>query len=280
MMCRRPFRDGSAEYPCGQCMPCRVNRRRLWTGRLLLEAQLHDDTCFLTLTYSPEHLPPDGSVHVRHYQLFLKRLRKLIFPRKVRYCFVGEYGDLSERPHYHAILFGVSKLDQDVLAKAWPFGYIYVGELTKASCAYTVSYVVKAMTRGSDPRLKGRNPEFARFSLKPGLGAGAAEVFGEALTSDTGSRSVAESGDVPGSFRSDGSRYPLGRYIRSKIREASGFAEPGMPKETARQKSIQRYEEIMSKGGPEQRDLVRKQHEKNVTARHKLYHSRKLKKGL
>jgi len=61
---------------CGHCLPCKINRRRLWSHRIMLETFMHEASSFLTLTYAPEFLPQDLSLKVRDYQLFMKRLRK------------------------------------------------------------------------------------------------------------------------------------------------------------------------------------------------------------
>lgn len=91
-------------FGCGQCLPCRVNRRRIWTHRIMLEAAQYHDNSFVTLTYDEEKLPVDLSVTPRTLQLFMKRLRK-VYPNRIRYFGVGEYGDQTMRPHYHLALF-------------------------------------------------------------------------------------------------------------------------------------------------------------------------------
>ncbi len=50
------------KLPCGQCIGCRLDRSRQWAMRCLHEAQLHDDNCFVTLTYDDDHLPFDLSL--------------------------------------------------------------------------------------------------------------------------------------------------------------------------------------------------------------------------
>lgn len=42
--------------PCGRCIGCKLERSRQWAVRLLHENQLHETSCFVTLTISPEHL--------------------------------------------------------------------------------------------------------------------------------------------------------------------------------------------------------------------------------
>ena len=47
----RPF-----ELPCGQCIGCRLERSRQWAMRCVHEASMHQDNCFITLTYNDENL--------------------------------------------------------------------------------------------------------------------------------------------------------------------------------------------------------------------------------
>lgn len=154
MKCSVPFTQGVAEFGCGQCMPCRLNRRRLWTARLMLEARQHEHSVFVTLTYDKEHYPGDGNLDVREAQLFLKRLRFELQPRKIRYYIVGEYGERRGRAHYHAILFGVSDADKELISRAWGKGLVHVGTVTPESASYVVSYVCKGATREGHKSLK------------------------------------------------------------------------------------------------------------------------------
>lgn len=133
-------RDGYADLPiqlaCGQCLGCRLERKRSWAIRSMHEAQTHEKNCFLTLTYDDAHLPEDHSLDVAHWQRFAKRLRKSHGPFRFIHC--GEYGDISLRPHYHALLFGVDFGSDSVpvrtnnshplrvsasLSKLWPYGF-------------------------------------------------------------------------------------------------------------------------------------------------------------
>lgn len=183
MLCAHPlYLKGHAEpVPCGQCCLCREQYAKQWAVRASVENLMHDKSVFLTLTYKPECLPEDRSVHKRDLQLFMKRLRKLCKNKKIRYFACGEYGDLSKLPHYHLIVYGISKNDPVFVnmlgrsgdCKAWPYGRCFVGDVTFQSCKYVAGYVAKKY-KGKDA-LKhyqelGVEPEFCLSSRRPGIG--------------------------------------------------------------------------------------------------------------
>ena len=197
MACRKPYFLGRTPVGCGQCIPCRVHRRRVWTVRQVLESLTHTSNAFVTLTYNQENLPEDGSLVPRHLQLFFKRLRKNLDPIRVRFFSVGEYGDTSYRPHYHASLFGLGLQHSQVIEKSWPHGFVQVAEFNYYTAQYTCGYVVKKMTKPDDTRLNGRYPEFARMSNRPGIGADAMEVIADSVLTDAGLKEYQNVGDAP-----------------------------------------------------------------------------------
>lgn len=115
-------------FPCGQCLPCRINKRRIWTGRLFLESLCYKDiygsyrNSFFTLTYDDESMPVTLSglptLRKKHLQDFLKRLRKQL-PFKIRYYIGAEYGPTTKRPHYHAVFFGLPPRYYPLVARCW-----------------------------------------------------------------------------------------------------------------------------------------------------------------
>lgn len=189
--------------PCGQCHGCRLDRSRQWALRCVHEARLHDRNVFVTLTYSEDNVPQNGLCH-RDFQLFMKRLRKYFAPIKPRYYMAGEYGEDFERPHFHAILFGIDFPDQypwskspsgailyrsPTLEKLWPFGFSSTGDVNFSSAAYVARYVMKKVN-GKDAKrhyssiaidtgeVIDRRPDYNRMSLKPGIGADWFKRFG------------------------------------------------------------------------------------------------------
>lgn len=180
--------------PCGSCHGCLNARSFQWSLRCMHEASLYEDNSFVTLTYDDGHLPSDGSLDKRDFQLFMKSLRKAIEPKKVRYFCAGEYGSIRGRPHFHALLFGLAFDDKFVvgsrgkhpvyrspmLEAIWDKGFSEVGSLTMESAGYVARYVMK---QGKAPKkiavdletgedLGPVEREFAMMSRNPGIGAG------------------------------------------------------------------------------------------------------------
>lgn len=184
----------------------------------MMEQALHEESCFITLTYKPESYPADGSVSKREMQLFLKRLRKLLEPLRFRYFACGEYGKQTKRAHYHAILFGVGVSAETHILEAWGQGFVMVADLTPQRAAYTCGYVTKKL----EPKLlpDGVEPEFALMSR--GLGRGLVPQLVEALNRPGARSSVLLHGDAPGVLRFDGRVMPVGRYLHSLIRKGCG----------------------------------------------------------
>lgn len=223
MLCRKPYSGGPLPVGCGQCIPCKINRRRLWCTRQILESYLHDASTFVTLTYAEENLPRALSLSPADLRGFFKRLRQYT-PIKLRYYAVGEYGDQSNRPHYHASIFGLSIAEAHLVEKAWSkdkksIGHVLVGEFNQHTAAYVTGYITKGLTKKDDPRLNDRHREFCRMSNRPGLGAGAMEITANQL------HKIGTQEDVPHQIRINGKLCPLGPYLIGKFRKHYGLTE-------------------------------------------------------
>lgn len=251
-LCRNPFIKGGAAYPCGRCEPCRWNARRLWKHRIMLERLCHADSMFLTLTYDDDHLVFDWRTRRpilvrKHLQDFLKRFRSQVEPLRFRFYGVGEYGDRSERPHYHVVIFGfptcfserthrvfgTSRADWkhccpicELVGDTWGQGDVDLGTVTSDSASYISAYVLKKMTRDDDPRLFGRPPEFCSMSLKPGIGSDAMwDVASTMMHYGLDEVMV----DVPYALKHGKADLPLGRYLRRRLRQMTGRDEKAPP---------------------------------------------------
>jgi hypothetical protein len=176
----------SLRTPCGGCRFCRVRKSIEWGLRCEHEMQMHDHSCFITLTYANEFMPRVGSTDVGNlvkddFKRFIKRFRERISEptspffhpefskllplderKRLRYYYGGEYGEKNTvRPHFHAIIFGYDFNDKywpmkrprgqviyrsKFLEELWPNGHSSVGTATFHSACYVARYCMKKVT--------------------------------------------------------------------------------------------------------------------------------------
>ena len=248
MSCKQPFPRSQVingttfewNVPCGQCMPCRIRRRDEWAGRILLESLCHDHSVFVTLTYDPEHLPdadkyPGGNLVKEDLQKFIKRFRKSIEPQKVRYFGCGEYGEKSQRAHYHLVVFGIDLLSANTrINETWQKGYCSVSELNPTRARYVAKYTTKRLTLPGSFS-DGRASEFSTMSRKPGLGAQMPlkwsgnvkrwkSFVGFSLLDESDPNATWNT--LIGSFRYQGKKYPLDLYMQEQFLKVTGIQSP------------------------------------------------------
>lgn len=234
MIAFREVKDSrEIQIRCGQCIGCRLQRREFWTIRCYLESKMHSRSSFITLTYAEDKLPKYGSLNYRDFQLFMKRLRERLNV-KVRFFMCGEYGDSFDRPHYHCLLFGVHFDDRvqsnsifskdpvftsPTLSSVWTHGFHSIGEVSYESARYCAAYAVKKVTGDradshymrvdpSSGECVWLEPEFARMSLRPGIGLPWLEKYWRDLYK-TGHNAVIV----------NGVKKPIPRYFDSKMDE-------------------------------------------------------------
>lgn len=211
-----------ALVPCGHCMGCRLDHARVWADRMLLELKDNDyKAIFVTLTYNNQSLPrachigynqlpgesdesylyededwvaaaagAPATLSVRDTQLFFKRLRKSFPERRIRYFLAGEYGPKTHRPHYHAIIFGLSLddfkdcciLDFNNLGQPrykskkfqdiWSNGFCVLAPVNWHTCAYVSRYTMKKIYKSEKANAYATDqvPPFCTMSRRPGIG--------------------------------------------------------------------------------------------------------------
>lgn len=232
MICAHPVETSNGPVSCGRCQNCRVNHKRMWTGRIVLEASEYKTrSTFSTLTYSPEYLPPGGGLRKSHVQNFLQSLRDAKIG-KIRYFAVGEYGEKTQRPHYHLALFGLDPFVYDEeITRRWKYGHVKNGEITSASAAYCAGYCTKKLDEKEV--LAGQPAEFHMASKAPPLGAAGVKRIEQTMYTRHGAKMLEKLEDVPNSFRLEGKVYPLGKYWTNYLRDQvfqGEFKPVGMPK--------------------------------------------------
>lgn len=234
------------EFGCGQCLPCRINRARLWQTRLMLEASAHPHSVFVTLTYAPENEPEGRNLQKRDTQLFFKKLRKRDFA--FRYFLVGEYGERTLRPHYHAILFGLSVFDSAAIERSWDMGFVQVSEFSEARAGYIVGYVTKKICA---PTPKGLVPEFQTQSRSPPIGGAVVDdQLCKVVHSRAGAVLAGRSADVPNAVRVAGQLRPLGRTLVKRLREKSGYDSENLTAIRQENTRLRKWAERKTEGVP------------------------------
>lgn len=111
------------------------------------------------------------TLNKKDFQDFLKRYRKSIPNSKLKYYMAGEYGDQTERPHYHAIMFNLPKLhslDSVHIERAWKHGTIHIAPVNMATINYTLKYIMKGRWKPKHD-YDDRQPNFSLMSK--GLGS-------------------------------------------------------------------------------------------------------------
>lgn len=134
---------------CGKCFHCQQTKINEWCTRMYAHAEDFKHVYFCTLTYR-SITNPDLEVNrlflsrlsqavwhrdnlnmtrrlsynpcllvKKHYQDFLKRLRKYSGLDDLTYVLSGEYGSQYGRPHFHAVFFTNGELSKRDIERAW-----------------------------------------------------------------------------------------------------------------------------------------------------------------
>ncbi len=185
--------EPNLELPCNKCLSCKLRKAKQWALRCWHESQMHEQSSFVTFTYDDKHLPPFGDLRHSDFQLFMKRLRHR-YPG-VSYFMCGEYGDLTNRPHYHALLFGYYPKDakyhrtqnnnryykSEELDYFWKQGFTDTTNVSYKSAGYIARYTLKKQLPDEatqdrytyldhNQNLQLKQFEYIRMSLNPAIG--------------------------------------------------------------------------------------------------------------
>lgn len=253
-LCKYPINiiDAGGIVPCGQCLPCRINKRKKRTTRLVLEGIQHEHCCFVTLTYSNDFLPvrlydpksgeithqhPVGCLDKLAIQKFIKRLKTNLrrkcgstLAKNIRFFCAGEYGENFGRPHYHLVIWGLPPKYWPFILQSWhdPRTKELMCDPDRITIEeprsqwdvgqYVCAYMMKSLYKEGAPELDGRPPEFTTSSMS--IGAKSVDAIVSALQKISGSAYIEMQNDIPRSINYAGKTLPLDRYLRGKIIDA------------------------------------------------------------
>ena len=158
----------SIQVPCGHCPECLKNKQNEWLVRLYHQFRETPKAVFFTLTYNEASVPTVfsedtgeafHSVCKRHVQNCFKRFRRYLDKHyekdsrpNFKYFITSEYGPRTKRPHYHGIIFGLSRDEFHPFLYDWSQRYGFVNssdiQLSDSSHQKSARYVSKYCTKG------------------------------------------------------------------------------------------------------------------------------------
>lgn len=130
------------KVPCGSCVTCRRTQATWWSHRIQSDVAALErkgvGSSFVTLTLESETTPLLRKLDL---QRFFKRLRKNCPGYPFKYLAIGDYGENTFRPHYHALLIGFPPELQFYCRKSWTFGFVDVEPVASGNINYVVRYM-------------------------------------------------------------------------------------------------------------------------------------------
>lgn len=162
----RNTRFPTLEVPCGWCLNCRVDKRNTLEDKCDYEYKQFGCGAFVTFTYDDYHIESCmekdkkdnlvASLRKDDVTKFIKRLRERIKYSKLdykycrpdfKYLIVGEYGEngqLFDRPHYHALFFGLDfQVCERLFLDCWSNGFIDSLPIRNGAIRYVLKYMDK-----------------------------------------------------------------------------------------------------------------------------------------
>lgn len=231
-----PFR--MVQVPCGKCPICVQKYQNSWMIRLSEELKDWPVSTFLTLTYRSECVPLSvnkstgesyNSVCKDHVVRFLKYFRTTYKrhygkPAKFKYFFCSEYGPLTFRPHFHAIIFGLSPIELHFALAYWRknFGFVSAKKIDLSSVKsmnntsrYVAKYCAKGQFENPLVELGKVQPTFRMMSK--GLGIRYVQKhMSQILSNSLGGNRLEDIADKL-IYNINGFNYALPRYYKDKI---------------------------------------------------------------
>lgn len=167
------------QIPCGYCLNCRKDRQNYIIDRANYEYKKRLTASFVTFTYDDIHLLSNCAVldsdnncifdtdsknnstiratinyydvtsfidSIRHYIIRHPELHGVLCQPDFSYAYVGEYGDIFNRPHFHVLFFGLDfAFCKKIIFEKWKNGFIDVLPLLDGGISYVTKYMDKQL---------------------------------------------------------------------------------------------------------------------------------------
>lgn len=204
-------KDYFINVPCGLCYSCIKRFQNDWRVRLLAEyfslssVQLARSR-FLSLSIAPKYY----KIACRAPQKLIKHFRdeyRRLFKQSVKYWCITEFGDTTDRFHFHMLVFD-TLASRDDFDKIWKFGFVNNKPIVKERVLYCISYITKSLLDSKNLFIdKSRKP---KVFCSPGIG----KAY---VTSSTRSSAIPLPGRFDLSVKIGNYSYQLPRYLQQKI---------------------------------------------------------------
>ncbi len=281
MLCKQGIwvENQGMHVPCGQCMPCRINKGRLWSARILMEQAWNPNySLFFTFTFEDVNLhithgddgAPVSTLNKKHFLTWINNVQRIT--GKFRYYAIGEYGDYSFRPHYHMAVFPLKHTKTHLIGDLWSLGFHTVSELNHERARYLANYTTKKLTKDTDERLqRNQEPEFRTSSRSPPLASACVDILHAHYTRSPNAIALLKvRGDVERLIRFDNKIYPIGQWPLARLRKKLGI--PALHRD--RIKANPNYLEFHQQQEAECDPTAHDQQEKHLATQKRITHYR------
>ena len=161
--------------PCCNCFNCRLDFQYQAIDRMYCAWKSHNVSAFVTFTYDDNHLIindgfKNATLSKDDVHKYLDKIKhQLNIPFEYYLC--GEYGDKFNRPHYHAVFFGLDyQLHKSFFENSWKKGSVKVLPCNAKAFRYVSKYITSSQgSNDSEYFDYGIIPPFRKMSRGLGL---------------------------------------------------------------------------------------------------------------
>lgn len=130
---------------CGKCEACQNFKK--WNQYIKISEDIltnneNEKTYFVTLTYAGN----TKYINKKHIQQWLKKLKYQLTKwqkKTIKYTIIGEYGEITHRPHYHALITSENQYINNLIQNTWKMGIINIKQAQEGHIHYLASHKIK-----------------------------------------------------------------------------------------------------------------------------------------
>lgn len=178
------LKDKNIEVECGKCLNCLNNKKKEKALRFIQEMNNYKFKLFITLTMDELQATRSQSgkttVDKNMFTLYIKKLQywekkynmKINKDNAMRYISCGEYGERTERAHYHIVLLTNAFIHHKIKT-CWKLGHVQLEAVKDVKAVYyTAGYTDKKIQKWFTNKYKKDNDDREVAFLKVSRGNG------------------------------------------------------------------------------------------------------------